>query len=839
MLRRRSAACPLVLVVALAAAWLSIASLAAPADAHVETVATKGGGPNITVGIQHREAARYWDGIRKLNGLGKSEVEENPAAAEFGNASGHEVVHTANTYAIYWDPQDYYHGDWQGLVDGFLANLGIGGGQLSSVFAVDRQYTDKTNKPATSNSVFHGAYTDTHPYPEAGNCTDPHPLKFGIPLLQSNATICLTAAQVLTELERFIKQREEEHHNLPKGMGTIFYILTPPGLTVCLDEGGAEGHCSDFNGTTNEIGQYEERATRFPEEVVTYEKEQEVYEKAQKKYEAELINYEKEKTKLEGEGKAEEKEPPVKPTKPVKPVKPVEPAGYVDYKKSFCSYHGAAGAGANTLLYGVIPWTAGGNGDYHLSGLDQTSGFACQDGGFEPGSKPTGEVEEKEREKPESPLEKEEFEQKTKGEQREELEAKEAGLAKPHEQEPNQLSGVGADGSYDTGLADLIINQIAVEQQNIITNPLLNAWQDPAGNEVTDECRNFFVPARAGSASAKPTTLAGTLSNEVLGGANYYLNIGYNLAGLARLHPGVEYPGLPFPGVVCPNGVRLEPQFTAPNTVKGGEVVGFDGMESVITLNSAVRFSAGGSPQPNYGTYTWNFGDETPEVSGFAPGAPACEEPWLSSCAASVFHAYKYSGTYEVTLTVKDVGGDEAHVTKSVTVVEGEPRPALPPATPPAPQPATPGPSSGGASGAGSGTTTKSFSAPVASAVIASHSLKSVLAKGLVVRYSVNQQVAGRFEVLLASSIARRIGLHGPPATGLPKGSPAQIVIAKAVLVTTKGGHSTVRILFGKTTAARLRRLHKVSLTVRLVVRNASANSPASTTVVSVVTLTH
>ena len=74
------------------------------------------------------------------------------------------------------------------------------------------------------------------------------------------------------------------------------------------------------------------------------------------------------------------------------------------------------------------------------------------------------------------------------------------------------------------------------------------------------------------------------------------------------------------------------------------------------------------------------------------------------------------------------------------------------------------------------------------------------------VRYSVNEQVAGHFEVLLAASIARHIGLHGPPATGLAKGTPPQIVIAKAILVTTKGGHNTVKIQFCKKTAARLRR---------------------------------
>jgi hypothetical protein len=52
--------------------------------------------------------------------------------------------------------------------------------------------------------------------------------------------------------------------------------------------------------------------------------------------------------------------------------------------------------------------------------------------------------------------------------------------------------------------------------------------------------------------------------------------------------------------------------------------------------------------------------------------------------------------------------------------------------------------------------------------------------------------------------------------------------------VTTKGGHSTVKLQFGKTTASRLRRLHKVPLMLRLVIRNASAGT---TTVLSPFTL--
>jgi hypothetical protein len=43
--------------------------------------------------------------------------------------------------------------------------------------------------------------------------------------------------------------------------------------------------------------------------------------------------------------------------------------------------------------------------------------------------------------------------------------------------------------------------------------------------------------------------------------------------------------------------------------------------------------------------------------------------------------------------------------------------------------------------------------------------------------------------------------------------------------VTTRAGRSTVKIQFGKTTASRLRRLGKVSLMLRLVVRNGSTGS--------------
>jgi hypothetical protein len=105
------------------------------------------------------------------------------------------------------------------------------------------------------------------------------------------------------------------------------------------------------------------------------------------------------------------------------------------------------------------------------------------------------------------------------------------------------------------------------------------------------------------------------------------------------------------------------------------------------------------------------------------------------------------------------------------------------------------------------------------------------------VRYTANEQVAGSIQVLLEGTVAKRLGIHGATATGLPKGTPRSIVVGTAVLVTTKAGQGTIHIKFSSRTAARLARTHKLKLTLRLFARNASRQSPQTTTVLSTVTL--
>ncbi len=677
---------------------------AAPASAIVAEI---GGG--IKVGLQPHNGTT----------LGT----EGAKPATFSNESGNVVLQGATgDYAIYWDPNDpvEFDHEWVKNIDGFFQALGEA--RLDTPFGVLGQYRDRSNKVATFQGLFKGSYSDTVKFP-ASRCTDP----------KDPATRCLTDAQLREQLESFIAT-----HRLPTGMDTIYYLLTPPGTTVCLEEAGTR--CSDFSLSAEEETKHERNS--------------------------------------------------------------------VSYKESFCSYHsdinpnGAPEGDGDTILYAAIPWTG------------YTSSFDCQDGGWNP--EKHGEKREKEREltvAEEEALAKDTNEQRVAAEKARRLEG-------PHIEEPNQQAEHPIEA-----LTDVVVNQIAEEEMNTVTDPLLSSWQDDKGNEVTDICRNFFASTAgengsggeiAGSVTAQEETGAGTLSNVSLGANRYYINNVFSLSENG-----------------CSGGLGLVASFTAPNPVNAGEIIGVDGMESEVSLIETKAFGPTGPPTVTYATFSWNFGDGTPEVTGFAPGAPTCEFPWLSPCAASAFHSYQYGGTYKVTLTITDVDGNKTNVTHEVTVAG------------PPPLSNSGSGSSGGSSSTGSTTSTSTSTgagatgvpAPVAAATIVPQSLRRALRKGLVVSYSVNEQVAGNFEVLLSTATARRLGISGTPATGMPAGSPPQLVIAKAILVTTKGGHNVVHILFSKRTAARLTHAHKVALTLRLIVRNAASSNPATTTVVSAVTL--
>ena len=582
---------------------------------------------------------------------------------------GGPVLHSSNSYAIYWDPTGTYRGDWKRLINEYLQNVGADSGTREDVFALNGQYTDATGR-ASNHSTFRGGYTDNDPYPtteNGGNCTEPA------------AYACLTDQQIQAELRHVISSGA-----LPGATGPgVYYLLTPPGVTVCTGAGSTET-CSDSSQLSSEP------------------------------------------------------------------------------KTGICGYHSMIEpSAANPILYAVQPWVAG-NAGLLIESENPTKtspgtedALACQDN---------------------RALD-----------------------------EPNQLSGLNPFGNYAEGLADVIVNDLSVEQNDIVTDPLLNGWyQTATSDEQSDMCQWRFGPPPEKEPTPDPNTHADKVSNEDVEGGLYYLQFGFNSTGITS-HD--EYG--------CWSGVALEPHFTAPNPVNVGDVVGFDATESDITLLANTK----GLPTDEPFTspiYKWNFGDGT-VVSG--------------ANAISEFHSYQYGGEYEVTLTVTDSGGDTEKFTETITV-DGPRRPA-------SSSPSTGGSGSGGVAGGGSGVSGGGASGggastpgvgskplvpgPVATQMVLSELAREDPQQGP--RRALLRQPAGRPAISKSCSRpdrASRLGLHLPLATGLPEGTPPQVVIAKALLVTTRAGRGTIKIQFGKVTAARLRRLDKVSLMLRLNLRNAS-----------------
>jgi PKD repeat protein len=378
--------------------------------------------------------------------------------------------------------------------------------------------------------------------------------------------------------------------------------------------------------------------------------------------------------------------------------------------------------------------------------------------------------------------------------------------------EPNQRTSFTRNADYETGLADLIINDLSLEQADIMDDPMLSSgwFQTESKAEQSDMCRWAFgaknKEEKKEEEKKKEGTEAETLATQTIGGTSYYLQFGYDSTGISSGH-----------GATCWNGVELNPHFTATNVVKGGDVVAFDALESSMTLAANTLLLAGDEPftAPEY---EWHFGDGTSV-------GPTPE--------ASVFHTYQYAGSYMVTLKVIDSGG-YASSFSAVTPVGSPPAPAPPP---------TPGltPSTGAGTGSSTGSSPapSAAGAPTVTESVLSRSLSKVVKLGLAIHYAVNQQVAGSVEALLDSAAAARLHIKAPLAAGLPKGYPRELVVGRAVLVTTRAGQGTVRIRFSKTIAKQLAKAHLVKLTLRFVLRSATPAGVRTTTTFSTVTLSH
>jgi hypothetical protein len=651
--------------------------------------------------ITSGSAERYGVQLRAQH-FGK-EPGEVPLPQEPLQYHGGPVIPNANTYAIYWDPVDAYRSDWMSLIDRYLYNVGADSGMLSDVFSLNSQYTGLAGTRASNQSTFRGAYTDTEPYPLTGRCNRTR-----------GKTVCLTDKQIKEQLKHFVYVND-----LPLGIDTIYFVLTPPGVSVCTEETGAQNQCS--------------------ESIVTREEESTV--------------------------EAETKEAD---------------------KSTICGYHSVIdGTSVSPIVYAVQPWTAGNAGslvsEVPVKTTEPTEPVLnCQNESF---------------------------------------------LV-----EPNQTGNRSIFADYETGLADLIVNDLSVEQNNTVVDPLLNGWYGnvgPTPYEAGDVCQHVFNPPPEQIPKAPETTKAVPMSDETINGDPYYLQWGFNSTRV-----------VPNENITCWEATEFKPHFTAPNPVNSGNIVAFDANESDMTLDASQYGFSLLQPEPQAFEepftepfYKWEFGDGMPKVEG------------IGAAYASVFHSYQYGGTYTVTLTVTDSGGNVGSFSSKVEV-NGPPAPGS-------------GSGSTSGTGTGSGTTstggttsptvsptgtvtsgvTTGLATPTVYDFFPSHSLTKTLRQGLAVRYAVNEQVAGSMEVMLDSRTAKRLHVRGPLAKGLPKGYPRSIVLRGALLVTTQAGHGTLRVIFPRSMAEKLGHAHRLKLTIRIKVRNADRLHPQTTTLLSTVVL--
>lgn len=168
------------------------------------------------------------------------------------------------------------------------------------------------------------------------------------------------------------------------------------------------------------------------------------------------------------------------------------------------------------------------------------------------------------------------------------------------------------------GYADVALKSLSHEMLETISDPLLNAWYDADGNEIADLCNGLnwnpdsFLPLEGGSATA------GTLWNQTINGAHYYLQ-----GAWSNQTNGCALTGAPIPS------------FAAPASALAG-----------TTLN----FAANSGTNAAVSSYSWSFGDGQ------------------TATGQAATHAYLAVGSYTVTLTVTDSFGNSGTASEQVDV---------------------------------------------------------------------------------------------------------------------------------------------------------------------------
>jgi hypothetical protein len=168
---------------------------------------------------------------------------------------GGPVLHANTAYVIYWQPPgaagvSAFPSGYQQAINDYFTRVAqdAAAAARTNVYAVATQYRDANGAAAAYGSSFSATadtYLATDPLPAPdSNCSDPH------------YAACVTDAQIQHEIDAVATR-----NHWPRGVGSIFFLATPPGLgscivgdiTTCFNGGG--GFCAyhgDFASASGE-----------------------------------------------------------------------------------------------------------------------------------------------------------------------------------------------------------------------------------------------------------------------------------------------------------------------------------------------------------------------------------------------------------------------------------------------------------------------------------------------------------------------------------------------------------------------------------------------------------
>lgn len=289
-----------------------------------------------------------------------------------------------------------------------------------------------------------------------------------------------------------------------------------------------------------------------------------------------------------------------------------------------------------------------------------------------------------------------------------------------------------------TGVGQRLVSPLSQAHIASILNPSFSGWYRQDGSEIND---NGCAP------------LNNQRDSVTVGSASYYLQREFNNGGAIQTDPNSP---------LCAPSVQLSPTFVVPSAVEPGDVVQFDGSTTVSSLIVPKL------------AYRWNYGDGTTDIG------------------PSVAHLYTKAGTYTVTLTVIDRGGNVASANQTIVVLGTTGNPVtIPP---------------------GSHGKTKLH----ARLQLVPQGLRAMLRSGLAVRVSSNLRADGIATLSMSRKAAKRAGIRS--------GRGVAVIIARGTVSGLKNGTANLHLHVSRAIAKKLARLKHVTLTVRLMLVSAGGS---------------